>query len=367
MKIGTMLSCGAIACCLSVGTAVAQDGPPPGMPPLPPGVLAQINLGQAGLLGSFYSNEQWGTTQGRIGQSRSTIGAATAPGGSTTGYKDASTDAVLPFSVLKALPDGNSYLRFVATLAAPNGAPNQVQQNAFNPSASLQYMTFPSVDTMVSAGAFIERADVAIAGTGTLPGTIERNGFGIRGDVLHRFTDNWGVSARAEYSVGESDLQIPAIGYSHVQGDNRFYAQTELVGTFGADDIAFMPEGWVLRPILGANFQRNFIEATADSFGAVSSGVVGDTEDYGMVWGSLGVQQQAAPGQWALNASLGLEHEYINDLNAYVDESTYVVGSVGASMMTSDGHQVVLGYTRHQGLNGNRSNQTLLASFNVSF
>lgn len=361
MTYKTQLSCGITACCLSAGAALAQDGPTAGPPP---GVLAQINLGQAGLLGSFASNEQWATTQGRIGQSRSTIGAATAPFGATTGYKDGGTSLVLPFSALKALPDGKSYLRFGATLAMPNGTDNQVEMDGTNPSVSLQYLIFPNPETMLSIGIFGERTDVENVAGGT---TVLRDGYGIRADVLHKFNDNWGVAARVEYSWGETDLQIPAIGYQHVQGDDRFYAQGELIGTYDSSEIAMVPQGWVLRPTLGANFQRNSIEATADSFGATSSGVVSDTEDYGMVWGSVGLQQQAAPGQWAWNVSLGLEHEYVNDLDAYVDESTYGVGSIGASLMTQTGNRVVVGFTRHQGLNGNRWNQTLLASYNISF
>ncbi|NIZ12335.1 autotransporter domain-containing protein [Phaeobacter sp. HF9A] len=363
MKLSTPLMLAALTCGLTAGQVMAQDGPPPGAPQLPPGVLAQINLGQAGLLASFYRNEQWGTTQGRIGLSRSTIAAATAPFGPTTGFKDGSTDTVAILSALKGLPDGKSYLRFSGNLAMPNGQPNLVEQDATNPSGMVQYMTFPNPDTMLSIGAFAERFDVETVGSST----VLRDGYGIRADVLHKFSPSWGIAARAEYSWGESDLKLPAIGYQHVQGDDRFYTQMELVGTYDSSQIAAVPEGWLLQPVLGANFQHNSIEATVDSFGATSAGVNGDSEEYGMLWASLGLQQKAAPGQWAWNASLGLEHEYTNSLNAFVDEPTYVVGSIGATMMTKSGHQFVLSYTRHQGLNGNRWNQTLLAGFYASF
>lgn len=364
MKISKTRHLGVLACCLGAGAALAQDGPPPGMPQLPPGVLAQINLGKAGLLGSFYSNEQWGTTQGRIGQSRFTIGTATAPFASTTGYKDGSTDLVLPLSALKALPDGKSYLRFGVMYVKPNGARNQVEVDGNNPSVSVQYMTFPNPNTMLSLGVFAEHTDVRDVVSGAMA---PRDGYGIRADLLHKFNDNWGISVRGEYSWGETDLQIPAIGYQHVQGDDRFYTQVELIGSYDSSSFSAVPQGWSLHPTFGINFQRNFLEATADSFGAVSSGLVGDTEDYGMVWASLGLEQMVAPGQWGFNASLGVEHEYVNDLDAFVDESTYIVGSVGASMRTRSGQQVVVGYTRHQGVNGNRWNQTLLASLNFSF
>ncbi|WP_297768920.1 hypothetical protein [uncultured Roseovarius sp.] len=252
MKIRTMLSCGAIACCLSAGAAMAQDGPPeagppPGMPPLPPGLLAQINLGRAGLLASFYSHEQWGTTQGRIGQSRSTIAAASAPGGPTSGFEDGSTDPVVSLSVQKALPDGKSYLCVKGTLALPNGRVNLIEQDGDNPSLFINYMTFPNPDTMLSFGVFTEQLDIDEAGSGSEV----RDGYGIRADVLRKFNDNWVALARAEYSWGESDIRVPAIGFRHVQDDDRFYAQAELIGTFDRDHIAALPEGWVLRPVLG--------------------------------------------------------------------------------------------------------------------
>ncbi len=351
MTIKTIAAMAALAMGFGAAGAGAQEGPPP-PGALPPGVMAQINLGQAGLLGAYYSNEQWGTTQGRVGLSRSTVGIA-GGGGPVTGYEDASTDAVLSFNGLRALPDGKSYLRFGATLAMPDGAENQVEQDATNPSVIVQYMTFPNPDTMLAFGAFAERFDVEESGV--LPSTVVRDGYGLRADLLRKLSDSWGLAARAEYSWGETELNIPAIPLEQTQGDDRFYAQAELIGTLpGA-----APEGWVLRPVVGANFQRNFWEISGPS-GATE-------EDYGMVWAGLGIEQQVPPGTWGFNASLGLEHEYVNDLDTYVDEPTYAAASVGAALQLPSGNRITLGYTRHQGLNGNRWSQTLLAAMSVNF
>ncbi|WP_297768922.1 hypothetical protein [uncultured Roseovarius sp.] len=79
------------------------------------------------------------------------------------------------------------------------------------------------------------------------------------------------------------------------------------------------------------------------------------------------MQQQIVPGKWAFNAWLGLEHEYVNDLDALVDEDTYVAGQIGTIFTAKSGQQLVLNYTRHQGVNGNRWNQMFLATLNIPF
>ena len=106
-------------------------------------------------------------------------------------------------------------------------------------------------------------------------------------DALHRLSDTWGVAARAEYGWGTSEFSVPiapGLKLRHDQGDDRAYAQVDLVGAYTSRHWDAIPERWALHPNIGAQFQRSFIEATADSFGAVSSGVLGDTEDYAAGW-----------------------------------------------------------------------------------
>ncbi|MCA0871509.1 hypothetical protein LCL97_11780 [Seohaeicola saemankumensis] len=363
----TTIQCGLAALCMLTAAEVsAEGGPPQGRPPLPPGVMAQINLGKAGLLESFYSSEQFGTVQARIGQSRATIGAATAPFGPTTGFKDEDSALVVPLNLLKGLKDGKSYLRFSATGTFANGRPNLVELDGKIGRLDVQYLTFPNVDTMIGFGAFVERSDMDIVGAGT----VDRDGAGLRFDIIRKFSAHWGVAARAEYSWGETDLQVaagPGTMLRHVQGDDRFYAQAEFVGQFRKGDVAWVPQGWIMRPTLGVQFQRNSIEATADSFGVVSSGVIGPTEDYGTAWAYLKFEKEVRPGNWAPKFGFGIEHEYVNDLDIYVDEPTYAVMHLGLSRQMKSGSRFDFAFTRHQGLNGNRWNQSLVTALTIPF
>ena len=175
--MNTILGCGLTALGILAAVAVSAEGDQPqGRPPLPPGVIAQINLGKAGLLESFYSSEQFGTVQARIGLSRATIGAATAPFAPTTGYKDESSALVVPLNVLKSLPDGKSYIRFAGTGTFADGRPNLVELDGNVGRFDLQYLTFPNPDMMIGFGALVERSDMDIVGAGT----VGRKGAGIR-------------------------------------------------------------------------------------------------------------------------------------------------------------------------------------------
>ncbi|MBO6866097.1 MAG: autotransporter domain-containing protein [Thalassococcus sp.] len=344
----------------------AQDGPPGGPPGgLPPGVLGQINLGKAGLLGSFYSNDAFGTAQFRIGQGRSTIGAAEAPFAPQTGYEDGASNVIVPLNALKMLPDGKSYLRFGLELNWADGSDEMIELNGDIARLDVQYLTFPNVNTMLSIGAFYNKSDLEIVGAGT----VKNDGYGLRADVLHKFAPNWGVASRIEYAWGETELEVEAgLGMTlrHVQGDDRLYFQTEVIGAYTSDQIAGLGS-WVFHPTFGMNFQRNFIEETTDSFGVSSSGVVGDTEDYGAVWAVAQFEKEAPPGQWSPSFKLGLEHEYANDLDHYVEDRNSAILGVGLSHMDQRGNRVDLSYTRHHGLEGKRYNQALVAAFTVNF
>jgi hypothetical protein len=332
----------------------------------PPGLLAQISLGEAGLLPSFYSNEVFGTVQGRIGQARATYGAAAVPGAPQTGYEDDASSLVMPMTALQGLADGKSYIRYTLAATLADGSPNLVELDGRFARLDVQYLTFPDANTMYGLGAVFGRSTVDVVGAGT----IEKREFGLRGDVLRKFNDNWGLAARAEYVVGEQDKTIdiaPGMQMKHKHGDDRFYTQAELIGTYRSAETPLAPEGWVLRPIIGAQFQKNFLEETRNSLGVLKSGENGDTEEYGTVWAKIGLQKSAAPGEWAPMASIGLEHEWTNSLDDYVDDPDFVVGSLGAAMVTKGGSGIVVNYTRHEGLNGKRANDCLTFALNVPF
>ncbi len=333
-------------------------------PGLPQGVLAQINLGRAGLLWQSYSNDQYGTIQTRIGEARATY-AAVGAGGPTTGYQDGNTVLIPVLKAGHALADGKSYLRFELKGAFDDAAANQVENDGVVSFLQFTYQTFPSVDTMYSFGVFAENANYDIVG-----GEVDRTGFGLRLDGISRLSDHWGVAARAQYSLGEAGLRVPispGVTLERDQGSDIFYTQVDLVGQYRNDDMAWIPGGWALYPIIGGQYQRNSIEEVTDSLGGVMSGVNGDTEEYGTAWVKAQLQIEVPPGHWAPNFTLGFEREWTNSLDDYVDEPTYVFVEASLSKMFENGNRLDLIYGRHQGLNGDRYSQSLLASFNIAF
>ena len=345
--------------------AEAEDGATPDFQ-LSAADRAQINLGQAGLLRSYFESDQFGTVQWRTGQGRITIGAAEALGRSHSDYKDGTTDAVIPLNFIFGLPSGDSAIRLGLKGTFANGGDNLVELDGTTSRIDLQYLQFPNADLMWGIGGFYEYTDMDIEGSGT----VKRPAGGVRGDLLYEFDENWGVAARAEYSWGENDVEIgvgPGVTMRHKQGDNYLYTQAELIGQFRSADIGFIPEGWVAHPILGAQFRRSFIEATANNFGVVSSGVVGSTENYGTAWAHLRLEKEVPPGGWSPNFLVGFEREYVNDLDSIVSEPNYAVVGAGLSTMFGGGTRFEVSYTRHQGLEGIRSNQGIVGTLTMEF
>jgi opacity protein-like surface antigen len=357
----TMQCAAAAAALVAASHAAAQVGSPQ-FNQLPLAIQAKMNLGQAGLMRSFFENDQFGTVQWRIGQGRTTVGAATSPGATTTGYADGTSDMVVPISFMHMLPDGQSELLFNLRWTFANGDTNQVELDGGIGRFDVEYLRYPSANMMLGIGAFVEQSSLDIVDDGT----IDHDGGGLRVDLLNKFSEQWGLAARAEYSWGNTTTEVPAgPGHllRHAQGDDRFYTQTEMIGTY--HDIA--PAGWAMHPILGVQYQRNFLEKTADSFGEVSSGVVGDTEDYGTLWGHLRLEQEVRPGSFSPNLLIGVEHEYVNDLDLFVDEPTYAVLGAGVSITLDKGNRIEVSYAQHYGLNDNRSNQALAAIVSWNF
>lgn len=324
-------------------------------PPL--SVQAEMNLGQAGLMSAFTENDQYGTVQWRIGQGRNTVGSAQSSP-TKLKYKDATSDTVVPLAIQHMLPDGKSALRLSVNGTFSNGADNTVQLDGNIWRADAQYLLFPNVNTLLSFGVFGSRTDMDLVGVGSF----DRKGGGLRFDALHKFSEHWGTSFRGEYSWGNSTL-ITAAGpftNTHTQGDDHLYLQSELVGQFHKSDLNILPKDWTFHPVLGLQLQRDFLERTTDSLGSYEAGVVGSTEDYGTLWGHLRFEKNAPPSTWTPNVIVGLEHEYVNDLDEYTSEPTYGVFGGGISMTQRSGTRYELAYLRHQGFKSVRSNQSLV-------
>ncbi|MDH6266053.1 hypothetical protein M2360_001449 [Rhizobium sp. SG_E_25_P2] len=344
-----------------LGADVANGGFQP-----PASTVTLSNLGKAGLLRSYFESDQFGSVQWRVGQSRVTIGAAESSGLPNSHYKDGTADTVVPLNFMFGLPDGQSAVRLGVRGTVSNGANYPVELDGGTGRVDLQYLRFPDANTMWALGGFIEYTDLDIEASGS----VERRAGGLRADFLNEFSEHWGVAARAEYSWGESDLKIdvgPGLVMEHKQGDDHFYTQAELIGQYRSQDFSIIPENWVFHPVLGIEFQRSFIESTANSFGEVSSGVVGATEDYGAVWAHMRMEKEVPPGGWSPNFLLGIEQEFVNDLNAVVDEPTYAVFGAGISQTFGRSHRMEVSYTRHQGLEERRWNQAIVGTLTMNF
>ncbi|WP_316858957.1 hypothetical protein [uncultured Cohaesibacter sp.] len=345
-------------------SALAADMGSNGGHALPLGVAAQANLGSAGLLTPYNSDEEMGNVQSRMGLSRDRIGAATG-GGPTSGYKDSTFAVIIPLGAKVALSE-NSYLNFSASGTYTDGQPNHVVEDGFISKAEVEYMFFPNPDTLLSASLFVEKTALDLNDDEAV---IQRDGIGGRVDVVHKFSDHWGIAARMQYSFGESTFKhvLPFATVNHEQGDDRFYTQVDLVGQYRSKDLGIVPEGWVLHPDVGGLFQRNTLEATADSLGVVSSGVKGDTEDYSEVWAKLTLAKDAGPNTLIPSLTLGIEHELVDDLEDYLDESTFAIAGAGLSYQTFKGNRFDLLYSVHHGVNGNEINQSVVGSVNLTF
>lgn len=352
-----------------LGQSAAADplGAPAGEGGAPPlGVLGLINLSQAGVLESYFSNELYGTVEGRIGRSRAAYGVAEAPYGPQSGFKDSTVDSVPSLTVLKALPGGDSFLRFYAEGINSEGDGTHVDVDTDPRRVDLQYVRFLSPNRMLAFGPFYEHTHIKIADNGT----VNVNGWGVRLDGIQKFNDHWALWARAEYLWARSKMSVsagPAGELRHDQDDDHLYLQTELVGQYRKEDLSWLGGEMYLAPIFGAVFQRDFIEKTRDSFGVSSAGVTGSVEDYGTVWAKLRLGRMERPDVWLPQATIGIEHEFTNDLDDYMDETNFALIGLGLSRIWKSGHRIDLRYNDHIGFDDVRRNTSLAAAFTLVF
>lgn len=348
---------------LAAPAAPAQE--PGGMPPpesLPPQAQLAYNLGSAGLLGRMNTYENFNTVQARIALSRAQIEFARVSG-VTGGYEDSSEVGVLPFDVMHALPGsgGRSYLRFNGFVNRVNGAGgNPTQLDSSVQRLDVQYMRSPDMDTLWGVGLYYENADVDLEHT---KGTIDRDGWGVRADYVRKFSPHWGVAARADLNLGTTETRVPVgpgVAYRLDQDDRRLYLQGDVVGTYASRDAGWIPRGWVFHPMISAVYQRTEFDPATSSFGERIDGTVGDSDDHGWVGASARFESMDfRPGRLAPYVEIGLQHEYANDLDRFVDDPTHLHSVIGVAMNLGNGGRLDLEYGRHDGLDGRRKDQAV--------
>ena len=361
----------AVIATLPASLAVAEE--PAGMPPLdalPPQAQLYFNLGSAGLLAKMNSYENYNTVQGRIGLSRAQIEFSRASG-ITSGYEDSSNVAILPFEMMYSLPgsDGRSYLRFngfVNRIAGEDGNPTQLDPAARR--LDVQYMWSPNIDTVFGIGPYYEVSYIDLIHN---DGTISRDGWGIRADYVQKLNPHWGLAARADLNFGNAETSIPVapgLAYELDQDDQKLYFQGDIVGSYTSRDASWIPDGWVFHPTFSAVYQRTEFDSAVDSFGGTVTGTVGDSDAYGWVGASARFESMDfRPGKPAPYFEIGLQHEYVNDLDLLVDDPLHLHTVVGLAMNIGNGGRLDVEYSRHDGLNGERRDQAVAVHVGYAF
>ncbi|MCU0828182.1 MAG: autotransporter domain-containing protein [Tabrizicola sp.] len=352
----------AAAACLSL-PAHAQGGPSGGGAPSggpPQEVVAQGNLARAGILPLFYSDREFGLLQTRTGESRSRIGNAGGPGGPATDYAHDGSAILAPFYFRFGRDGTPSYWLFRLTLGQKIEEPNRTQADSDSLAFGIGYQNFFSPTSVW--GVQLNYGSTISEGAAT---RTEREALTLRLDYATVLNDNWGLAARASYSVGDTSVRLKGPGISYTQDEDQLYLQAELAGNFTTEDIAAVPEGWAFRPVLGINAQHYDLDDTLNSVGALEEG---GTDMVGSVWAKASLAKLAAPGNWSTSFTLGLEHVYKDDYDDFIDEDTYAILGVSTSVLIpGGGNTISFGYDHREGLNGKRSNGQLTVSANFAF
>ncbi len=353
----------------------AQDKQPPagvsagpGGPP-PPAVLATINMARAGMLTSYFSDAQFGIQQGRLGASRVRIGQVRAGNVSPEGIKEEGRSMILGLGASTVLPNGKSTLSLSLPVAVVDEAPNQISAEGSYPAFRASYQNFINPTTMIGGSVtYVDFEVRTYRPNGARVGRVQRESLDFRVDFLKKLSDHWGFVSRATYTVGDTTTTIFGPGLEQTQKEERYYLQADLVGNFRNQDLSMVPEGWVLHPGVGLSYLRAQLEETQNNFGIRRSGVYGDIEASGSVWAVADLVKEVRPGAgWSPSFKLGLEHVYKDDLSNYIDEKTYILGGIGASFTTKTGNRFQAGFETRQGVKGNRSQNTLVVAYGVTF
>ncbi len=326
------------------------------------------NLGAAGLLAEFGSYDTYGTVQERLGQSRAQIAWAAIPGNPTSGYEDAADVLVVPVDLAVPLGSEHSFLRVGGVAMYNRGRENITWVDIDTRRAELQYLYIPTPDTILAIGGTVENADIAM---GHSPGHIASDGLGLRADIVHKFSPRWGIAVRGELIAAEAETRLTlrnALRYGYDQDYRRLYLQTCLVGTFTHDSLRWVPQGWVFRPNFTALFERNSFADALDTFGRTVRGTVGSSDSYATL-SACGRLERASFRPWhpAPFLEVGLEHEIRNDLDALLDEPTILRTAIGASLNLTHGARIDVEYSRHDGLEGLRRDQSLTVHLGFLF
>lgn len=374
MRIASMLVFAGLMA--SAGLALADEQQGGFTPTL--GMVTMMTLGQSGILGSMFSNEIYGSVQSKTGLSRATIGyiedslvGQGVPEQYWPKFKDRGTTFVVPMSFIKELPSGSG-ANFLRLNLEPTWADGRdhlpVQSKGGSRRAELQFLHAPIPTRILGVGLLYERSYYDIGFNQDPLNTVgrsERDAWGLQLQYAEAYSPSWALASRIEYQKGKSDYTVSNSFFrQHNRFDeDRLYMQAELIGTFTAQEIGFLPDSWLFRPILGANFQQSML-------GDASVSVVNKKhENYGAVWALARFEKRQGPGanwQFMPTFSVGLEREYVNDLNVRLKDANYGLATVGFGVARGP-FRLDMEYKLRRGLDDKRSENVISATMSLLF
>jgi hypothetical protein len=348
------------------------------LPRLSQGARSLINLGDAGLLQPFFSNEKFGAAQSRMGAARFAYGAKDS-NPTLDDFREDHDVLITPLNAMIELPasSGVSFLRINGEYTYGSSEPHALDLEDELYHGAIEFLHLPNENVMWGIGLVANNFESKDQLSGT---EVIRDSRGLRLDYLQKFNDHWGIATRGMYLWGETEnraYDIPTpygpADLRQKQDDDRYYLQADLVGSWLGDDSSWLPNGTLAHPRFGALYHHSDLGSTTPRLGDIDlpevSGVNGANEDFGLAWAHFTLQRaprQTLGLQWLPSATVGIEQEYANSLDELNDESTYAM--IGAGLIaTMYGQSIFADYKRYQGVNGDKVDNVFVTGVTLSF
>lgn len=364
MTISRLMASAAIAGALTLPTTGAEAQQQGGGMPFTARMAR--TFGPTGLIAEFGQNENYGAVQTRQAQSRAQIAAANADQ-VFDGYADSVNKFNLPVTGTFNLPGNNAGVRVKGTYLGSWADENITYADSQGITGLVEYLFMPGANTLLGFGVLAGTTDVTIKHN---DGSIDADNIALQFDLLHNLSDHWGLAGRAIYRWNDTKTKIP-LGFADLvtdQGSETFYTEWTLVGNYENDTLAFLPDGWLLRPRLQAVYTSTSFDTVTNSLGGINDGTVGPSDEYATLAARLRMLQPVfRPGQHGFYGEIGYEREVINDLNLVLDDPNIFRGKVGFQTMLDNGVFMDIGLSMETGGEGLRKQNALTWIITKSF
>lgn len=346
----------------SSAQAAATDAAPPARS-APPADLIRT-FAPLGLIAEFNSNENFAGFATRLGTLAAHQAAANS-GGATAGYRDGVDSLALPLRITVSLDDAQEfYLKVGFAPAWSNGhGGNLTEGDSSTSSGSVGLNYRPAPNLVLGLGLAAGRTNLDLRHNG---GSSNTEYLGVQAEYMHRISPNFGLTARALWSGGTTDVRIP-LGtsgqtVSYTQDNQRIYLEASAMGQLPASWTGFLPQSVAMRPIATIMFQRTDFARTQDSLGRLRPAT---DEELGIARVALRFEKREAR-LWRLipYAVLGVEREFVNSVSRLDHDPANSYLKAGLGVNVGGYGRVDLFYVRRDSFRGtyNANQITLFAS-----